>query len=177
MLTELYRNLIRSNREYKKLPTLQKDSNIRAISNKLDVVLKKLTTHTPNGPPEPPRTTPTYASVAKNAVPTIRVRMDETLKGNATTNQELYRKLEGTIHGMVAARQIRSGDVEITLQSQSDKEKIMAQDDNRDGLRVLRQDYLVTVPGVSYDTHIGEGKDANAINAELIRTLEGENKR
>ena len=87
----------------------------------------------------------------------VRVRMPGSKDKSPT---ELLAAVKPLIMGAFAVKQLRSGDIKVTVPDQRTKDRVLNQPQVKD-LRILRQDYPVELWGVPLSTQIESGKDAN----------------
>jgi hypothetical protein len=102
---------------------------------------------------------------------TVRVRLADAA-GKAPT--ELLTAVKPAIPGAYAVRQMRSGDIEVSVLNQSAKDRALNQAEV-EGCKVLRQDYPVEVPGVPLATPIKHGKAIE--NDEVAKEVSAASKR
>lgn len=72
------------------------------------------------------------------------------------------------IAGAYAVRQLRSGDIEVSVPDQHTNDRVLNQPQVKD-LQILRQDYPVELWGVPLSTMIDSGRDAN--NTALLQGI------
>ena len=81
---------------------------------------------------------------------------------------ELLKTIQRTIPSAYAVRTLNSRDIDVHVPSQITKDQILNGPD-APGLKILRKDYLLEVPGVPLKTPINSGR--NADNLELIQSI------
>jgi hypothetical protein len=151
-------------------PTRPHREIIDTINNGFKGLEKRLTSFS-EGPKLPPKAT-TWASVAAaHARPAVRVRIPEATNKPA---EEILAQVKPIIPGAYAVRQLRSGDIEVTVPDQRSKDQALNQQDTG-GYKILRQDYPIEVPGVPLSTAIRNRKDPE--NEETIKAICRANKR
>ena len=101
----------------------------------------------------------------------VRVRMADT---EGKSNAELLSAAKIAIPGAYAIKAMRSGDIEVMVPDQATKDRVLNQQSVKE-VKILRQDYLVEIPGMPLSMRIASGK--NADNHELIQELIKANKR
>jgi hypothetical protein len=80
-------------------------------------------------------------------------------------HEEILAEARQSIPGAYAIRQLRSGDIDVMVPDQATKDKILNQPEI-EGIKVLRQDYLIELPSVPLSVSIASGKDVD--NTRLI---------
>jgi len=95
----------------------------------------------------------------------VRVRLPDT-QGKSST--ELLATVKPLIAGAYAVKQLRSGDIEVSVPDQRTKDRVLNQP-QVDNLQILRQDYPVELWGVPLSTSIDSGKNAN--NTSLMQGI------
>jgi hypothetical protein len=103
--------------------------------------------------------------------PTVRVRIPDAA---GKTSKELLDIVKPTISGAIAARPLRSGDIEITVIDQKTKDRTLNQSET-EGIKILRQDYAIEIWGVPLSLQVNHGKSAD--NTELIKAICASSKR
>jgi hypothetical protein len=98
--------------------------------------------------------------------PTIRARIDNTKDKTPTEILDLVRP---AIPQAIAIHKLHSGDVEIRLATQTQRDAVAKAADPQ-GVRILRKAFLVEVPGVPYTFPVNNNKSAD--NTEAIRAIE-----
>ena len=68
----------------------------------------------------------------------------------------------------IAVRKLQSGDVDVFVKDQTAKDLALCQNSYQ-GLKVLRQDYVLEIPGVPLNLQVASGPHAD--NGELIRRI------
>ena len=99
--------------------------------------------------------------------PAVRVRLDEPAKQEDTAS-DLLAKVKPAIPMAIAVRKLQSGDVDVFVKDQTAKDLALCQN-NYQGLKVLRQDYVLEIPGVPLNLQVTSGLHAD--NGELIRRI------
>jgi hypothetical protein len=84
------------------------------------------------------------------------------------TPQEILKNAKTVIKGAYAVKLLRSGDVEVLVKDQADKDRALNQPPI-EGIKILRQDYPVEIAAVPLSLRINSGR--NADNATLIQEL------
>jgi len=95
----------------------------------------------------------------------VRVRLPDA-QGKSPT--EILATVKPLIAGAYAVRQLRSGDIEVSVPDQHTKDRVLNQPQVKD-LQILRQDYPVELWGVPLSTMIDSGRDAN--NTALLQGI------
>ena len=108
---------------------------------------------------------------AVTARPAVRIRC-EALSSKKPT--EILKAVTPIITGAYAARTLRSGDIEVAVVTQQDKDRAL-NNLNTQEFQVLRQDYPVELWGVPLDTPIDHGR--NADNSRIISGIKEATKR
>jgi len=103
--------------------------------------------------------------------PTVRVRIPDAA---GKTSKELLDIVKPTISGAIAARPLRSGDIEIMVTDQKTKDRTLNQTET-EGIKILRQDYAIEIWGVPLALQVSHGKAAD--NTELIKAICASSKR
>ena len=99
--------------------------------------------------------------------PAVRVRLDEPAKQEDTAS-DLLAKVKPAIPMAIAVRKLQSGDVDVFVKDQTAKDLALCQN-NYQGLKVLRQDYVLKIPGVLLNLQVTSRPHAD--NRELIRRI------
>jgi hypothetical protein len=95
----------------------------------------------------------------------VRLRMDA---AQGRTPEEILQAVKPVIKGAYAVRTLRSGDVDVLVPNQQDKDTAVNQAET-EGFKIIRQDYPVEVAGGPLDLHIEGGKAAD--NSALKRDI------
>jgi hypothetical protein len=143
------------------------------IESTLDKLVKKSAgpaktwAHVAAGPPESRRP---IAADTPNRV-AVRIRMEGSQE---KTPGEILNAAKEYITDAFAVRQLRSGDVDVMVPDQDAKDRALSQPDVHN-IKILRQSYLIEVPGVPHSLGVAGGKSAD--NAEVIRKICTESKK
>ena len=103
---------------------------------------------------------------------TIRPASDSELKSKEATNKEIVDQIRKTIPGAVAARTLPSGDIRLTLENPTQKERATRAADTIQRelkAKIIREDYPIEVLGVPTTLPVTTGKGAD--NSTLIREI------
>jgi hypothetical protein len=87
----------------------------------------------------------------------VRLRLDDS---QGRTPEEILKAVKPVIKGAYAVRTLRSGDVDVLVPDQHDRDTAVNQAET-EGFRIIRQDYPVEVAGVPLDLHIEGGRAAD----------------
>ena len=162
------------------VPQTTQEKETKAQLDRIEAGITKIQKETrkggPLGPGVPPVQGQTWAAVAAQAArtantvaapqrATVRVRLEES---QGQEPGELLKTIQRTIPSAYALRTLNSGDVDVHVPSQTTKDQILNGPD-APGLKILRKDYLLEVPGVPLKTPINSGR--NADNSELIQSI------
>jgi len=107
---------------------------------------------------------PTWANVASGRYENIgeeksviRIRL-HTPPTTTEDDGDILQKVKNAIPEAVAIKKLRSGDIEVSVRDLKTKDEALTRT-GYEGLKVLRQDYSVEVPGVPFDLiEIREGR-------------------
>lgn len=99
--------------------------------------------------------------------PAIRAKLNEQANVEESAS-ELLARVKPAIPTALAVRKLQSGDIDIYVKDQATKDYILRQTQH-EGLKVLRQDYILEVPGVPRSIQVASGPQAN--NSELIQSI------
>jgi len=88
---------------------------------------------------------------------TIRVQMPQA-KGKKA--EEILKEIKRTISGAAAIRMLRSGDIDVTLPNEEAKDRAQCLP-STDDLKIIRQDYLIEIPGVPLTIQVANGRNAD----------------
>jgi HAMP domain-containing protein len=121
----------------------------------------------------PGRQAATWASVAAARAPRMaavplaqRAAVRARINGSeGQTPQEILKNAKTVIKGAYAVKLLRSGDVEVLVKDQADKDRALNQPPI-EGIKILRQDYPVEIAAVPLSLRIDSGR--NADNTTLI---------
>jgi hypothetical protein len=108
------------------------------------------------------RTVPASVESQRTA---IRIRLEGGKDKNAS---EILTEAKKAIPGAYAVRLLQSGDIDVIVPDQTTKDRVLNQPEV-EGCKILRQDYLIEVPGVPLRLRVNSGKDAD--NSSLIREI------
>jgi hypothetical protein len=162
------------------VPQITQEKETKAQLNRIKAGIIKIQKETrkggPLGPGVPPVQGQTWAAVAAQAArtvntvaapqrATVRVRLEEP---QGQEPGELLKTIQRTIPSAYAVRTLNSGDVDVYVPSQTTKDQILNGPDAL-GIKILRKDYLLEVPGVPLKTPINSGR--NADNSELTQSI------
>jgi hypothetical protein len=152
---------LRTTADHPKDPIEQRLSNIKSALGRLE-----------HRKPEQKNTWAAVAALAARREaapiaqrPALRVRMAE-MEGKPNT--EILAEVKKVIKSAYAVKTMRSGDIEVMVSSQAAKDLALNQE-TCEGVKVLRQDYPVEIPGVPLTVQVDSGK--NADNRDLIQEL------
>jgi hypothetical protein len=95
----------------------------------------------------------------------VRIRMNG---AKEKTRGEILTETRKVIPGAYEIRQLRSGDIDAMVPDQLAKDQALNRRDTNE-FKILRQDYLVEVPGVPYTLQVESGRERN--NPVLIQAL------
>lgn len=95
----------------------------------------------------------------------IRIRVDDP---TGKTPKEILDTVKPIVQGACAIRPLRSGDFEVLMRDQKLKDAALNQP-QVGGMKILRQDYPVEIPGAPLTLRVESGKEAN--NSELINGI------
>src|SRR5450756_1142120 len=114
---------------------------------------------------------PRMAAIPLAQRPAVRTR----IAGSAgKTLEELLKSARTAIRGAYAVKILRSGDVEVMVKDQADKDRALNQP-ILEGIKILRQDYPVEIAAVPLSLPVSNEKGAD--NSEILQEIVKANKR
>jgi hypothetical protein len=98
----------------------------------------------------------------------VRIRMTG---AKEMGHEEVLKEAKKYIPGAYAMKQLRSGDIDIMVPDQAAKDAALnrLEAESIEGMKILRQDYLIEIPGVPLSLKVCHGKDAD--NSGLIQNI------
>jgi hypothetical protein len=105
------------------------------------------------------------ATNASSRRTTIRIRMEG---AKDRSPNEILTEAKKHLTDALAVRPLRSGDIDVIVPDQATKDRLLNLPETP-GIKILRQSYLIEVPGVPLSLQIASGKDAD--NTLVIRNL------
>jgi len=103
---------------------------------------------------------------------TIRPGENSTIKGDNITTKEVAEKVKAVIPGVVAARVLPSGDVRVTLENPSQKERATLMPGTLKqqlDAKIIKEDFPIEVLGVPTSLPVQHGREAD--NSETIKKI------
>jgi hypothetical protein len=142
---------------------------LNRLQRTCDAILRNTTRKASEPAPTPTRR---WADVAASAVqaepprPVIRARIPDTTD---KTPSEILEIVRPAIPQAIAIYKLKSGDVDIRLTSQAQRDAVAAASDPQ-GIQILRKVYLIEIPGVLYIFPVRNSRVAD--NSEATQAIE-----
>jgi hypothetical protein len=102
----------------------------------------------------------------------IRPGENSTIKGEDKSTKEVAEKVKAVIPGVVAAKVLPSGDVRVTLENPTQKERAILMPGalkEQLGAKIIREEFPIEVLGVPTSLPVCHGRDAD--NSETIKKI------
>jgi hypothetical protein len=123
-----------------------------------------------------PSSMPSYHTQSSQPADTVRLTIrpgeNSTVKGDNITTKEVAEKVKAVIPGVVAAKVLPSGDIRVTLENPTQKERAIRMPGalrQQLGVKIIREDFPIEVLGVPTSITVQHGKEAD--NSETIKKI------